>query len=173
MIDKNGRLLAERIQQAMRRLVPRLKRQWPFLRDDAVVHNMVEQAGQRVSEHESKKGPSPRLHGLAWTTLRRLAISWARTPAAQFDVCCEAMPEGEFEVMAPSTREGSPERTYQAVLLHELLRALTTQERVIYAQRLHGFSSAEVAQALGLTRSNVDVTYSRARARLRDLQRGH
>src|SRR4051794_12919501 len=85
-----------------------------------------------------------------------------------------AQPEHPLET-AVELRDGSPSPEDLALAsderrsISELLSRLPDHQRQVVELRLAGLTSAEIAQALGRSRSNVDVTQYRAVARLRVL----
>jgi RNA polymerase sigma-70 factor (ECF subfamily) len=83
-------------------------------------------------------------------------------------------PEHPLETVV-ELRDGSPSPEDLALAaderrsMSELLAHLPDHQRRVVELRLAGLTSAEIAQALGRSRSNVDVTQYRAVARLRVL----
>ena len=59
LADANGQPLSERFQKVLLDLLPRLRRAFPNLRDEAVITNILEQAGQRIPNEKSATERSP------------------------------------------------------------------------------------------------------------------
>jgi RNA polymerase sigma factor (sigma-70 family) len=110
------------------------------------------------------------LIGLAVTIVRRkVARQWRRrrrevaaSPAAPADA------DRFLELLASLRRpQADPAREAQfREQLEHLSASLTPQERQMLQMRLDGHSSAEIAQALGLTHVNLRVRLTRLRQRL-------
>jgi hypothetical protein len=81
LLDSNGKPLAERIQRALAKLLPKVRRQFPSLRDDLALTEIIEEAGRRIASREERGGPIEQLHAYAWVTLRSVATSHLRKPA--------------------------------------------------------------------------------------------
>jgi hypothetical protein len=59
-------------------LKPRLRRQFPSLRDDVVITEILEEAGRRIVEHERHVGAIEKLRGYAWVAIQHVATSRLR-----------------------------------------------------------------------------------------------
>src|SRR4051812_25732334 len=78
LVDHTGQPLPQHIADALVRLIPRLQREFPLLRDPALLMDVLEEAGRRILKRETRSGPIEHLHGYAWVTLRSVARSWLR-----------------------------------------------------------------------------------------------
>lgn len=169
LLDKDGRPLSQRIQQVLYALLPRLRRQFPTLRDEAVVTELVEKAGQQITAYEGKYGPVEKLHGFAWVTLRNTVFSALRR-SPQLIEAATLPTEESLAILARTPADaGSAEEIEQEVLQRELLDCLTDKEQTISIWKKAGFSSKEIAQHLGISVSSVDTTWFRVRQMLKDL----
>lgn len=76
-LDRDGLPLPAVLQRVLAGLAPRLRRQFPQLRDDAVQLQILETAGQRVARR-LVRAPVDRLHGYTWVAIRTGALSHLR-----------------------------------------------------------------------------------------------
>lgn len=170
LLDSHGRPLADHIQEVLARLRPRLRRQFPALRDEIMVIDILEEAGRRIANRE-RSGPIEKLHGYAWVTIRGVAISEMRRPAAQLDRRTLA-PEASANLIASApAAHGSAEQIERRILLREVFATLTPEERRVFAWKQLGFSSPEIAKLQGRTVTAIDVLFTRARQKARALLR--
>src|ERR1035438_7620991 len=77
-LDHHGKPLPDRIQQVLDELLPKLRRKFSMIRDEVVVVEIMEQAGQQIANREVRDGPIEHLYGFAWVTVRNVAISRLR-----------------------------------------------------------------------------------------------
>ena len=80
-VDDGGKPLPAHIQRVLRDLAPKLGRRFPALNDAAVLAEILEEAGRRISDHEKRSGPIEKLHGYAWVTIRSVAMTKLRGSA--------------------------------------------------------------------------------------------
>jgi RNA polymerase sigma factor (sigma-70 family) len=167
LVDNTGTPLAAHIQRALLDLLPKFKRRFPDLKDDAVVLNILEKAGQRIADHERQHGPIEKLHGYAWVTLRSVAISWLRRSDAKVELATIGSEASEAVLGGMPAESGSPAQVERALLVREVLNELSEEERRICIWKLSGFSSKEIAHHRGSSPAAVDTLFYRARQRLR------
>src|SRR5258708_20354540 len=80
-LDQAGNPLPDRIQSDLDELLPRLRRKFSVIRDEVVLTEIMEQAGQKLLNREARGGPIDQLYGFAWVTVYRVAISrFRRSP---------------------------------------------------------------------------------------------
>src|SRR6476661_9368960 len=77
-LDQAGNPLPDRIQSALDELLPRLRRKFSVIRDEVVLTEIMEQAGQKLLNREARGGRIDQLYGFAWVTVYRVAISRLR-----------------------------------------------------------------------------------------------
>jgi RNA polymerase sigma factor (sigma-70 family) len=163
-VDEEGKKLEERIANAASELYPRFAARFGGLARTAVVEDLFEQAARNVAEYERARGaPVKDLGAFSWRVIFNRAVSLLRRNRRE-------LPLHETG-RACAAAEGSEERIEQALRLQQILMKLDPLAVEIALLKKQGFSSAEIAKAKGLTVSNVDTIMSRARARLRDLER--
>ena len=77
-LDEAGNPLPDRIQSVLDELLPRLRRKFSTIRDEVVLTEIMEQAGQKLLNREARDGRIDQLAGFAWVTVYRVAISQLR-----------------------------------------------------------------------------------------------
>jgi RNA polymerase sigma factor (sigma-70 family) len=169
LADANGQPLSERFQKVLRDLLPRLRRAFPNLRDEAVITNILEQAGQRISEREERYGTLAELHGYTWTTVKNAVISMQR--GSDHMVQKASIRSAEADWMLAQLPAGSSDAASieEAVLLSQALERLTAQEKQIAIWKKAGFSVEEIASHLNVSPGSVHQMYFRMRHRLRKM----
>lgn len=166
LLDGHGRPLPDRISQVLRRLAPRLTRQFVALRDEGVVVQTLERAGLRILRRELRDGPVRNLEGYAWITLVSVANSFLRTGPAR--LVRKSASRISKKILSTATAEfGTVEQVERAILIRELLELLPPQERLILEWRLEGLTSQEIAIRRGCSVTAVDILLTHARRRLR------
>ena len=76
LLDSNEKPLAERVQRALTTLLPKVRRQFPSLRDDLALTEVVEEAGRRIASREERGGPIEQLHQHAtWQVFQRQQVA--------------------------------------------------------------------------------------------------
>lgn len=167
LLDSDGKPLADRIQRALSRLLPRLRREFPALRDEVALTEVMEEAGRRIANREERGGPLEKLHGYAWVTLRSVATSHVRRGSIRL-VQKTLEPEASHAALAAvPAASGTPEEIERAVLLREVLDRLSPEERLVCIWKKAGFSSREIAEHQGRSVVSVDTLFSRAKDKLR------
>jgi hypothetical protein len=77
-LDQAGNPLPDRIQTVLGELPPRLRRKFLMIRDEVVLTEIMEQAGQKLLNREASNGRINKLYEFAWVTVYRVAISQLR-----------------------------------------------------------------------------------------------
>ncbi len=148
LLDEFGKPLPERIQHVLEDVTPRFRRNFPMIRDEAVVIEILEQAGQQIARREAREGPVDQLHGFAWVTLRNVAISKLRRSPQLLERLTIGSAEGAHALSRCPAEESSPAAIEYRILLGEILEQLSERERMIAIWKRAGFSSAEIAAQL-------------------------
>ena len=167
LLGETGQPLDPRIARALIALMPRFRRNFLALVDDAVVTDLLEKAGRRLEAREHRSGPLVRLHGYAWVTLRSVALSELRRGALRVAQRTVESRSGLSRLATLPARFGRPEDVERATLLRELLAILSPEERLICVWKKAGFSSREIAKRQGRSPGAIDTLFSRAKAKLR------
>jgi RNA polymerase sigma factor (sigma-70 family) len=164
-VDETGQPLPAHIQSALRSLLPRFRREFPTLQDEAIITDIVEAAGRKIAEAERRLGPlEDGLHGYAWVTLRSVALSRFRRVR---DGLNKATLEVSDNLGSASDSPGTPEAIEREILLREIFAMLTPDERRVALMKKAGYSSQEIADRRGSSAAAVDMMYSRVRAKIR------
>lgn len=171
LLDADGNPLNARIASALNRLVPRFQKQFPSLRDEQDVTEILEQAGQKIARREREAGPIEKLHGYAWVTLRNVAASWVRRGSGQLKQHTLSSVESETALAALPAEIGTPDQIEIAILVREVQAQLSKQERLVLGWKKAGFSSEEIARFRGTSVGAVDALFSRAKHKIRALLR--
>jgi DNA-directed RNA polymerase specialized sigma24 family protein len=163
-LDRDGLPLPAVLQRVLAGLAPRLRRQFPQLRDDAVQLQILETAGQRVARR-LVRAPVDRLHGYTWVAIRTGALSHLRRTserlAIDYDANLTSRP-------GPAGSLGSPEALERDVTIREVLRKMPRPVRRMILLKQAGYSAREIAARLGQSPAAVDTAVSRALRRLRN-----
>jgi RNA polymerase sigma factor (sigma-70 family) len=171
LADRGGNPLGDHIHAVLAALLPRFRRRFPRLRDDATVTDLIEEVGRRIAQHEVEHGSIEHMRGFAWKALFNLGVSWSRTPEAQLDYRLIAASQVGTILASAEADEGTPEEIHRSILIRELLERLSAEERFIILRRRAGFSSKEIGKALGRSVADVDTTYHRAIRKLQEFLR--
>lgn len=165
LIGLDGQPLDPLVQEAVRRKLPRLRRLFPRLRDEAVFDNIADLAAQKLAAYRighQVRDPD----ALAWTILRRAASTVLRTKGTNLEPeLLPLPPDDRISVSAPGARTQAESWR----LLSELLMSLTPRERAIHLARAHGYHSSEIAKVHDISEANVDTIFSRAKKKLAKL----
>jgi RNA polymerase sigma factor (sigma-70 family) len=169
-VDERGRPFEAHIQDVLRSLLPRLRRTYPNLQDEAVIADVMEQAGQRIVDAEKRLGVIHELHGYAWVTVRSVAVSIMRR-ASIAQTTLEF--GGKESILASEPSQiGSQAEIEREILLREILSTLSPGERQMLFWKKAGFSSQEIAQRRGMKVGAIDMAYARLRKRIREAIEG-
>ena len=166
LLDSDGQPFQPRIERVLLQLLPRLRREFPSLQDEVGLAEIMEEAGRRI-RHREERGALERLHGYAWVTVRSIATSRLRLGSAKLHQKTLDSDAGHARVLATPTSRGTAAEVEQAVLLRELLRTLSREERMICLWKKAGFSSQEIALHQGRTVVSIDTIFSRAKQKIR------
>lgn len=167
LLDSNGKPLAERIQRALTGLLPKVRRQFPTLRDDLALAEVVEEAGRRIASREERGGPIEQLHAYAWVTLRSVATSHLRKPSNRLIRDTVGSKAGEIHLAGVQASHGSPEQIERDILMREAMDTLSEEERVVCMWKTAGFSAEEIAKFQRRSVVAVDTLFSRAKKKIR------
>ena len=165
--DRNGALLADRIQGVLDDLGPRLKRHFPALQDDITLTEVMEEAGRRIVLREKRGGPIEKLHGYAWVTLRSVATSRMRRGATRLIQRTLESNASEARLASSPAVAGTVEEIERTILLREVLAQLSPEERLICVWKKSGYSSQEIARFQGRSVAAIDTLFSRAKQKIR------
>jgi DNA-directed RNA polymerase specialized sigma24 family protein len=167
LLDENGKPMDGRIVATLRKLVSRFRRQFPTIRDEVEIIEVFEQAGRGMAKHERESGLLEKPYGYAWTALQTIAISKLRGGSIEFHRDRAETRDGSELVSRLRALDGTPEQVERTVLLCELRAQLTPDEELVFASKIAGYSSQEIARLRGSSAGAVDVVVTRLRQKLR------
>ena len=167
LLDQSGRPLDSRVQRVLRRLLPRLRRQFPTIEDEVTQADVLEEAGRRIARREERSGPLEKIEGYAWVTVRSVATSLMRKASSRLRQRTLGSEASEAVLSTASANSGTPEQIERDILLRELLDQLSPDERWVMIRKLGGLSSQEIAQERGSSVAAVDALYSRTKQKAR------
>jgi len=166
LTDEHGQPMSPRVERVLLGLVPKLQTQFPSIRDDVTVVEILEEAGRKIIRREGR-GAIERLHAYAWVAVRSGATSHLRRGSGRFERRVVTSNEAEIAIDFSPTLHGGQADIERAILLRELLGRLRPRDRVICHWKIQGLSSQEIAARRGSTVAAVEKALSRALASLR------
>ena len=166
LLDSDGQPFHPHIERVLLVLLPRLRREFPSLQHEVSIAEIMEEAGRRI-RHREERGPIERLHGYAWVTVRSIATSRMRLGSSKLSQKTLDSETGNARLLATPTSRGTAAEVEQTVLLRELLRTLSREERMICLWKKAGFSSQEIALHQGRSVVSIDTIFSRAKLKIR------
>lgn len=171
LLDETGQPLSSHVQHALRALAPRLQRQFPSLKDEVVITEVLEEAGRKIRHHEEQAGPVEKLHAYAWVTVRSVATSRMRRSSMR--IARATLEPEESEIVLGSLRSGAgtAEQIETDILLSEMLDQLTPEEKMICGWKRLGFSSREIAKEQGTSIERVNTFFFRLKRKIREVLR--
>ncbi len=169
LADVDGQPLSEHIHSVLRDLLPRFKRTFPQIRDDAQVSDILEGAGQRIAAREKQLGRVSELHRYAWVALKNAAVSVQRRSEGKIQSSSMSYSDAEWLLGRLSSTFGSPGAIEQCVLLKQALDLLTPEERLIAIRRQAGFSDREIAEHVNTSAAAIGQKYFRMLHRVRKI----
>lgn len=167
LVGHNGQPLHPRIQQALRRIQPRLQQRFHSLDDEALVADVLEEAGQRITDVEESSGLVRNLSAYAWTTVLNVARSRLRRSSMRLVHATLASEEVAGAWSSLRSRSSTAEQIETHVLIEQLLAQLTADERLICTWKQLGFSSREIAAQKGTSVASVDTLFHRIKRKVR------
>jgi RNA polymerase sigma factor (sigma-70 family) len=142
-----------------------------MIRDEVVLVEILEQAGEQIVDREEREGRVQRLYGFAWVTVRNVAISKLRRSPYLLEQPTAGSAKSAAALSRLTSEHSSPASIEYKVLLSEVLERLSNRERMIAILKKSGFSSREIADHLGMSVSSVDTTFCRIRQKVQKLLR--
>jgi DNA-directed RNA polymerase specialized sigma24 family protein len=170
-LDRGGQPLSARLQQALRNVLPLLRRYFAsFNNDELLVVEILEEAGSRIEDHERAYGRVDNLDAYAWRTVENVAKSRLRRwpmrlfrsmlPSADSEAVLETLP-AQF---------GSAEQIESAIEYKEIQMQLSVREQRLCAYKRLGMSSREIARAAGSSIVSVNTDFYRIKRKIRAMR---
>jgi hypothetical protein len=169
LLDEAGRPFDERIHGIFLPLEMRFRLKFNAIRDETILRNLFDRAGQLYFRQEQQGEPIERPEGLAWTILNNLGVSELRRSEEKVINGTVAGVAGEKALLAMSTSVGTPEQVINQVYAKQIYAQLSELEQRCATLKTLGFSSGEVAIALSTSIAAVDKMMQRIRDRFRSL----
>ena len=138
-----------------------------MIRDEVVLTEIMEQAGQKLLNREARNGRIDQLYGFAWVTVYRVAISQLRRSPYLLEQ--PATDSTEKALSRLTSEQSCPASIERGVLASQVLDRLSHRERMIAIWKRSGFSSREIAEKLEISVSAVDTTFCRLRKKVQRL----
>ena len=138
-----------------------------MIRDEVVLTEIMEQAGQKLLNREARSGCIDQLYGFAWVTVYRVAISQLRRSPYLLEQ--PATHSTEKALSRLTSEQSSPASIERGVLASQVLDRLSPRERMIAIWKRSGFSSREIAEKLEISVPAVDTTFCRLRQKVQKL----
>jgi DNA-directed RNA polymerase specialized sigma24 family protein len=173
LLDENGEPMDRRIVATLRKLVSKFRRQFPTIRDEVEIHELFEHVAQGMGRRERESGPLEKPAGYAWAALQRMAISKLRGGAIEFHRKRVEARSGPELVSRLRALDGAPEQIERNLLLSEFRAHLTSDEELVYAHKLAGYSSEDIGRLRGSSAAAVDVVVTRLKQKLRAFVNGN
>jgi len=173
LLDDTGQPFGAHIDSVLRALLPRLEREFPTLRDETVLVEVLEEAGRKIADHERRDGPIEKLHAYAWVAIRSVATSRLRRGSMRIARATFAGDDALDVLGTVQASIGTPEQIEAEILVRELLAQLTPEEQLLCVAKRLGFSSKEIAEEQGTTVERVNTFFHRVKQKMRDALRGH
>jgi RNA polymerase sigma factor (sigma-70 family) len=167
LADSNGQPVAEHIQRVLDRLRPRFEANFPAIRDETAIAQVFETVALKVARHEHRSGGAEHLHGLAWTALKRQAISWMRSSSARAETRTLGTAESVIELGRTPARDFSPEQIERQILCRQILDRLSEIDATMLLLQQAGFTLREIAERYGEPLNTVATRLSRLKADIR------
>ena len=140
-----------------------------MIRDEVVLTEIMEQAGQKLLNREVRTGRIDQLYGFAWVTVYRVAISQLRRSPYLLEQ--PTTHSAERALSRLTSEQSSPASIERGVLASQVLDRLSQRERMIAIWKRSGFSSREIAEKLDMTVPAVDTAFCRVRQKVQKLLR--
>jgi DNA-directed RNA polymerase specialized sigma24 family protein len=171
LLDQFGSPLPDRIQHVLAELAPRFRRKFSMIRDEVVLFEILEQAGQQILIHEAEHGKLESLHGFAWVTVRNVAISRLRRGPHLLERSVVGSAESAAVLGRLTAAEGSPEEIERSIFLRQILDQVSERDCNIAIWKRAGFSSRWIGNTLQMSVSAVDTAYAQLRKKQQKLMK--
>lgn len=172
LVDKHGKPFGPRLQRALVDISPRFRKRFHALRDELLVTEILEEAGQRITDHEAASGPVTNLDAYAWVTVLNVTRSRLRRASMRLAKSTLGSDESEAAFDSLQATVGGARQIETDILVEEVLALLSPEERLLCALKQLGFSSREIAAKRRISVANVDTLFYRVKRKLRAALRG-
>lgn len=170
LLDERGQPFSDRIDRLLRSCIPKLRRQFPVLRnDELLLTEILEEGGRRLVRWEQRTGNrlDERSHRFVWTTLFNVGRSWALRDTNRLRRDTIAAEAGEAILSSlPATQWGTPQQIENAVRLREMHDHLNERQWEVCRLKAVGYTAEQIAETCGSSPDAVNMVFSRAKRKL-------
>ena len=159
-VDKTGQPLDPQMHQILDAVALQLRRDFPTLVDPCVETEILETAGQLVTEQVRRQGAVVRLHAYTLKVARRLTWKRLRRANALQTTSDPRVLEG-----LPATHD-TARQTEAAIVEARWFRSLPAAEQPVYRMRGAGFTIKDIARRQGTTVDEINAIWRRLKRRL-------
>ena len=168
LLDKAGQPLSARVQEALRNVLPQLRKGFPSLNhDDLQIVEVLEEAGRRIEDHERASGLVDNLEAYAWVTVQNVAKSRLQRSAMRLVRSTLPPNDSEFVLGRLPAHVGSAEQIESDILYEEIQAQLTVKEQLLCAYKKWGFSVRDIARELEMSVVSVNTHFYRIKRKIR------
>lgn len=151
-----------------RPLQARFRREFRTIRDEAIIHNILDKAAQRYVREAEAGTRIEHPEAFAWRTIQNLAVSELRRSEEVVSSGSVAGPVGERTLLATESTEETAEQIYARIHASQIYSQLSEKERRCAVLKTAGYNSARVGQELKISAGGVDKMMQRLRERIRN-----
>jgi DNA-directed RNA polymerase specialized sigma24 family protein len=170
-LDRAGQPLSARVQQALRNVLPQLRKRFGSLNnDELLVVEILEEAGSRIEDHERAYGPVDNLDAYAWRTVQNVAKSRLRRWSMRLFRSMLPSSDSEAVLETLPAQFGSAEQIESEIEYKEIQMQLTVREQLLCAYKKLGMSSREIARREGMSIVSVNTHFYRIKRKIRALR---
>jgi DNA-directed RNA polymerase specialized sigma24 family protein len=173
LLDERGQPFDARIERLLRNCIPKLRKQFPTLRNDEFLLTLVlEEGGRRLARWERRTGRSlhERSHRFVWRVVFNVGRSRMLLEANRMQRDTIGAEPGEAILSTlPATTWGTPQQMEAAVRLRETHDHLPEDQWSVLESKIVGYSAAQIGEKRGCSADAVNMVFSRAKRKLRAL----
>ena len=171
LLDRAGQPLRADIQEALRNVLPQLRRGFPSLsNDDLQIVEILEEAGRRIENHESAADEVGNLEAYAWAIVQNVAKSRLQRSSMRLVRSTLSSDDSEAMLERLPARFGSAEQIESDILYREIQAQLTVKEQRLCAYKKLGLSVREIAREQGMSVMSVNTHFYRIKRKIRALR---
>ena len=173
LLDERGQPFSAPLERLLRSFIPKLRQQFPDLRnDELLLTEVLEEGGRRCERWEQQSGRrlDEQSYRFGWTIVLNVARSRAHRDANRMLRDTIGAEAGEAILSTlPATKWGTAQQMEDAVRYREAHEHLTQDQRSILESKIVGYSAAQIAEKRGCSADAVNMIFSRAKRKLRAL----
>lgn len=167
LLDEAGCPFASSLQAIFRPLQARFRSQFRSIRDEAIIHNLLDQAAQHYAREVEAGKRILQPEAYAWTILCNLGVSELRRSEVIVSNGSLGGAVGERVLLAQTASVESPEAIHARIHAKEIYAQLSERERPCTTLKVAGYTSVVIARVLEMTPGGVDKLMQRLRDRIR------